>query len=121
MNDQTRVNINTTILGYINCALWADSPDDETADMFTIDNVSPEFLQEASANCKRFFDSVIRLGVKVEDYTLLGHDLWLTRNGHGAGFWDGDWEDGDMLTELVDSMFSETYIYLGDNNKIYFG
>lgn len=20
-----------------------------------------------------------------------GHDFWLTRNRHGAGFWDGDW------------------------------
>jgi len=29
-----------------------------------------------------------------------GHDFWLTRNGHGAGFWDGDWpETGDALTE----------------------
>ena len=22
-----------------------------------------------------------------------GHDFWLTRNRHRAGFWDGDWED----------------------------
>jgi hypothetical protein len=22
------------------------------------------------------------------DPTQIGHDLWLTRNGHGAGFWD---------------------------------
>ncbi len=22
-----------------------------------------------------------------------GHDFWLTRQGHGAGFWDGDWPD----------------------------
>jgi hypothetical protein len=22
-----------------------------------------------------------------------GHDFWLTRNGHGAGFWDGDWPE----------------------------
>jgi hypothetical protein len=29
-----------------------------------------------------------------------GHDLWLTRNRHGAGFWDGDWptEYADELT-----------------------
>ena len=24
---------------------------------------------------------------------LAGHDFWLTRNGHGAGFWDGDWQE----------------------------
>ncbi len=22
-----------------------------------------------------------------------GQDFWLTRNGHGAGFWDGDWSE----------------------------
>ena len=26
------------------------------------------------------------------DMERAGHDFWLTRNGHGAGFWDGDWE-----------------------------
>jgi hypothetical protein len=32
---------------------------------------------------------------------LAGHDLWLTSQGHGAGFWDGDWPTyGDMLTGL---------------------
>jgi hypothetical protein len=31
----------------------------------------------------------------------VGHDLHLTRNGHGAGFWDGNYGDaGDALTEL---------------------
>jgi len=30
-----------------------------------------------------------------------GIDFHFTRNGHGAGFWDGDWEEhGDRLTEL---------------------
>jgi len=28
-----------------------------------------------------------------------GHDFWLTRNGHGAGFWDrGAGDVGDRLT-----------------------
>lgn len=30
-----------------------------------------------------------------------GHDLWLTRNGHGVGFWDGDWPEplAEILTD----------------------
>lgn len=29
-----------------------------------------------------------------------GIDFWFTRQGHGAGFWDGDWDAyGDMLTK----------------------
>lgn len=27
-----------------------------------------------------------------------GSDFHLTRNGHGAGFWDGDWNNGDELS-----------------------
>lgn len=54
-----------------------------------------------------------------------GNDLWLTSAGHGAGFWDGDWEmDGDALTELVkksplrNNEFEGPY--LGDDGLIYF-
>jgi hypothetical protein len=28
-----------------------------------------------------------------DPYVAAGHDFWLTRNGHGAGFWDGDWTE----------------------------
>ena len=35
-------------------------------------------------------------------YHDAGGDFHLTRNGHGAGFWDGGWpEHGDELTELA--------------------
>lgn len=42
-----------------------------------------------------------------------GHDFWLTRNGHGAGFWDGDWED-PAATRLSESAkeFGEQYPYV---------
>jgi hypothetical protein len=34
--------------------------------------------------------------------SVFGSDLYLTAVGHGAGFWDGDWDPvGDELTELV--------------------
>jgi hypothetical protein len=31
------------------------------------------------------------------------HDFFLTRNGHGAGFWDGDYKNGEKLTEIAKS------------------
>jgi hypothetical protein len=50
---------------------------------------------------------------------LAGHDFWLTRNGHGAGFWDGDWpEQGDALTKLSKE-YGEFYLYVGDDGLIY--
>jgi hypothetical protein len=37
-----------------------------------------------------------------DDLSDAGHDFHLTRNGHGAGFWDGDWKElGDRLTEAA--------------------
>lgn len=53
------------------------------------------------------------------DYGSAGHDFWLTRVGHGAGFWDGDWPiHGDALTEIC-KKFGEVDLYVGDDGKIY--
>jgi len=48
------------------------------------------------------------------------HDFWLTRNGHGAGFWDGDWDDetGKRLT-TISKKYVEIDLYVGDDGKIY--
>lgn len=49
-----------------------------------------------------------------------GHDFWLTRNGHGAGFWDGDWPEpyAAMFTNGAKS-YGEFQTYLGDDGRIY--
>lgn len=53
-------------------------------------------------------------------YKEAGHDFWLTRNGHGAGFWDGDWnkQHGIHLTEVSEA-FGECEVYKGDDSLIY--
>jgi hypothetical protein len=48
-----------------------------------------------------------------------GHDFWLTRNHHGAGFWDRDLgEVGEQLTEAAQT-YKEVDLYVGDDGKIY--
>jgi hypothetical protein len=49
-----------------------------------------------------------------------GHDFWLTRTGHGAGFWDGDWPEdlAPLLTRSAES-FGEVSPYIGDDNLIH--
>lgn len=49
-----------------------------------------------------------------------GHDFWLTRNGHGAGFWDGDWPE-PYATELdkAAKSFGQVDVYLGDDGKVH--
>lgn len=54
------------------------------------------------------------------DETQGGHDFWLTRNHHGAGFWDRDLPapHGDTLTAEA-HRFGEQDLYLGDDGKVY--
>ena len=50
-----------------------------------------------------------------------GHDFWLTRNRHGAGFWNGDWFNvSGSLTQLAQT-FGEADLYVGDDGRIYQG
>ncbi len=49
-------------------------------------------------DAKAFYESNWKLWVGDNTDKQAGHDFWLTRNGHGAGFWDGDYEKGDELT-----------------------
>jgi hypothetical protein len=49
----------------------------------------------------------------------IGHDIWLTRNHHGAGFWDRGLGDlGDKLTEIAHSLGGSD-AYVGDDGKVH--
>tara|TARA_R100001530_G_scaffold106025_1_gene74048 strand:- start:761 stop:1126 length:366 start_codon:yes stop_codon:yes gene_type:complete len=64
--------------------------------------LSPDNLAHLQADCASFW---YRFGGYVETAecnrgdgshskaSQAGHDFWLTRQGHGAGFWDGDWSE----------------------------
>lgn len=54
------------------------------------------FMQAAGSGCG------YPATFKLEDLNpaQVGHDLWLTRNGHGVGFWDRPEVYGEQLAEL---------------------
>lgn len=57
---------------------------------------------------------------EARDMGQVGHDFWLNRNGHGAGFWDGDYPvHGDKLSAIART-FREVNPSLGDDGVIYF-
>jgi hypothetical protein len=97
---------------YLETAIWADGEEVEGADL------SPEFVAQATADCEDFLALAGDM-VDPDDAGDAGYYFWLTRNGHGAGFWDGDYpEHGDALTDIAKS-FGEQYLYLGDNGLVY--
>lgn len=59
---------------------------------------------------------------KLDNYNeaQAGHDFWLTRNRHGAGFWDrGLAQVGELLTAAAHT-FPEVSPYVGDNGEVFF-
>lgn len=71
-------------------------------DKYNISDVNDSFKVKAQAFIDMFRGRASHL---FTDHELINspitHDLWLTCEGHGAGFWDGDYERGDELTALV--------------------
>ena len=107
---------------YLACALWASTDDigDPMDLRHDMEDLSPEFLAEAKEDCDKFQKENAQ-DIKI-NLSRAGHDFWLTRNGEGAGFWDGDWpkEAGDRLTEAAHK-FGPCHLYTGDDGMVYAG
>jgi len=95
------------LLGYMVAALWSStfdptgensgSNEEEIDSNHGIDDIDDDLRAHMTDDCKVFWR---RNGCYIDacserhtsgEYTIeeqAGHDFWLTRNGHGAGFWD---------------------------------
>ena len=114
--------------GYLECALWSsyDLYTGRPLDELDTGALADETFDDMACDVWRFLATC--WGDVWEDFEIdlsgiepeqLGHDLWLTRNYHGAGFWDrGLGEIGDKLTELAHS-YGVITLYIGDDGKIY--
>jgi hypothetical protein len=112
------------INSYIECALWASSDIDDEGkgpESLTGYVLAPETHEAMIADATEFYNQHHGLWQDVEDYgdTSAGHDYWLTRCGHGAGFWDrGIGDVGDELTKLAEADGNRD-LYIGDDGLIY--
>jgi hypothetical protein len=110
---------------YIRTMLWSsnDESTPEGAEPFdrnySAKDLAPETLKRMSDDCIAFIGKAGDRLDENRDSSQGAHDFWLTRNGHGAGFWDGDWPiNGDALT-AISKEFGECDPYLGDDGRIY--
>jgi hypothetical protein len=112
---------------YLETALWSST--DESGDSFeyknfNIEDIAVETVMQAKRDCEAFQDDNedhLDAAYKHRGYNdeSAGHDFWLTRNGHGAGFWDrGLGEDGRELTE-ASKPYGGVDLYVGDDEKIH--
>lgn len=97
-------------------------------------DLAPESLAKIIADCRTFQAGAAYQALEAADWdtpikggkwgelhdTLAGRDFWYTRNGHGCGFWDGDWPEphASALTDAAKS-FRQVDAYLGDDGRVY--
>ena len=107
---------------YLEAALWSSTgDDDEPLDKnHSIEDIAPESIAQAKKDCTKFQLRAESFLVGVDE-AQAGHDFWLTRNRHGAGFWDRGHpgKDGERLTNIA-HQFKELNPIVGDDGKIYF-
>lgn len=101
--------------GYTTGLVWSSGEEFDNIDVFT-----PEFRAQAVDNCYDFLEASGDM-VEEQGYYQAGVDFALTRNGHGAGFWDGDWViHGDALTKIAERM-GEIYLWVDNSGMIDIG
>ncbi len=122
----TKPLLDTFTLAYVTCALWSSTDYNGNAfDGCDADSLAPSALQTMIDDCKDFQRTNEGLLSKAQEldasYTIdrAGHDFWLTRNRHGAGFWDrGLGIVGKDLTEMAHP-YGSCGIYKGDDGLLY--
>jgi len=123
IDDHTQEQIDAAlpvfVHGYCVAMLWANTrvatDEDGVIDvnpywwqapgLWGIEAFAPEDRDDIRATCERFVESCWAWlndpAVLARGWEQAGHDLALTRNGHGAGFWDRGY--GDVGTWLSDA------------------
>lgn len=104
---------------YLECAIWSSTDEEgQPLDKFcTYKDLEPDTLAKMQEDCASF---QAKYGEDIaSDPGQAGHDFWLSRNGHGSGFFDSIWpeEIGDKLQDAA-QIYGEFNLYLGDNGKI---
>jgi hypothetical protein len=128
------VSIDTFANAYVECLIWQGTdvdpverdidPDAEPQPLeelgYTELDLSHHALEEIGNDCRDFYgEHADQWRAAGWDDEQAGHDFCLTRNGHGAGFWDrGKGAVGDELTAAC-KPYGEQTPYIGDDGKLY--
>lgn len=107
---------------YVECLLWTETGDGD----------NPRPLDEEYGSSDIEAGALIEIGNDVADFVdanwfdvkglsarQVGHDFALTRNGHGAGFWDRGLGDlGERLSDAA-RVYGSQGLSVSDDGKLY--
>lgn len=116
------------VQGYEEAALWSSTDVVNGEDVHldagyeVAEQTKAQFREDCVSFCD-FAEPQLLAAIAVNSYTAerAGHDFWLTRAGHGCGYWDRrELPQGirDSLTESARNAGSRD-LYVGDDGAIY--
>lgn len=108
--------LNDVHTAYLQALVFTDLETEAWLEDF--EGFSQELWDATLWDCTIFLQKIKHLDLSEWDAESLGHDFWLTRNGHGAGFWDRSRQNALQLTDIAED-FGECYFYVGDDGLGY--
>ena len=115
--------LDTFTRAYIAAALWSSTDDEGNPldDNYGPEDLAPVTLATMIEDCAAFQrDCAMNLEASGLSSEQAGHDFWLTRNHHGAGYWDRGLQ-ADVGRSLTDDAhtWGSFDLYIGDDGQIY--
>jgi hypothetical protein len=108
------VKLDAFTTAYLEAALWTADPNPGSGEYCADLSLIPDdFRAQAIEDCAAFQDTYADQLSEAGTAAQNGHDFWLTRNGHGAGFWDRGYPQAisDALTDGAHA-YGETDLYV---------
>ena len=118
-----RSGLTDFVNSYIETALWSSSDESDERGGEPLDknygpsDIAPETRRAMFLDAASFYKANL---MDFGDPGQAGHNFWLTRNRHGAGFWDGDYPEPEAtrLTK-ASKAYGEFDLYVGNDGQIH--
>lgn len=116
--------IKDSLPAYFECMLWSTTGenDEPLDDKYDVRDLSDKLKEKSKKDliafyelCEKEANEELEKYIDEKGYKHFGHDFWLSRNGHGAGFFD----DGYNKLQKLTKKFGEVYIEIGDDKKVH--
>jgi hypothetical protein len=114
-NTDHPVNIGAMLSAYIECAFWSSVDNNGRQMEGSESRLTRAARRQMETDCRHFIEWCTERGIDLSVCTDAqhGHDFWLTRNRHGAGYWDrGLGATGTLLTDAA-HVFGSSDLYVG--------
>ena len=108
--------------GYLHAALWTGVDDDgQPLDKeYGIDDFSEEAVRSAIKDSNAFIRDNLADLEEFGDPSGHGHDFWLTRNRHGAGFRDRGYGAAGLRLWSAAGNYAELHVWADGHGTLHF-